>query len=379
MRRLLLILIAAVPLAAQEPAGAAKPRLELADTARRSAPKAAPAARDSNVDAVKARIRSSFVRRQTLLGLVLYAPSFASTVTDRSVPWTAAYLVASGGSFFAAMELSRDIQITEGMELLAMYAPIQGAAIGGALQYALTGDGKIAPGIFVGSVLGTTGALTLGRRLTTGAAMASVIGANVAAAYAAGTMYALDANYHGDRARAAVGAGAALAGMQLGAMYATYAPYNITAGDVRAMMVSALVGTAAGGAFVANGHPGHKETTLAMMGGSLAGLVAGDRLLVRKYDHTRGEAALVGMGALAGSLMGSGVAVIVGSSARFNAATAGLGAAGAAGGMWMAERWLGSHPDAGRRLAGRLQFAPQGLALAAARVPGTYSLARLTF
>lgn len=385
MRPLLVLLLAAAPLAAQVPTGPAKPRLELSDTTRRipeprtERPRPQATAKDSNVVAVKTRFRSAFVRRQTMLGLALYAPSFASTVTTKPVPWTAAYLVMAGGSFFAAMELSHDLQITDGMETLAAVAPIQGAAIGGALQYGLTGNGKLAPGIFFGSVLGTAGALTLGSRLTPGAASAAIIGANAAAAFAAGTMYAFDEKYTGDRTRAVVAAGAALAGMQLGAMYATYSPYNITAGDVHTMLVSTLVGTAAAGAFVSNGHPGHKTTTLALEGGALAGLIAGDRLLVRRYDHTRGEATLVGLGALAGGLMGGGVSVIVGSSARFNAATAGLGAIGATGGMWMVERWLGAHPDAGRRLADRITIAPQGLALAAARVPGTYSLARVTF
>jgi hypothetical protein len=77
--------------------------------------------------------------------------------------------------------------------------------------------------------------------------------------------------------------------------------------------------------------------------------------------------------------MGGGVAVLVGSSDRFNAATAALGAAGAVGGVWMVERWMGSRPDAGRRLSERLTVTPQSLALAAAGVPGTHSLVRFTF
>lgn len=385
MRPSLLLLLISLPVAAQVPTGASKPRLELADTARRvpqtpsARPAPKPAVRDTGVAAVRALVRSSFVRRQMLLGITLYGPSFAATVSNKPVPATAAYLVMAGGSFFAAAEIARDIKITEGMELLATLAPIQGAAIGASLQYAITGKKELAPGIFFGSVLGTTGALTLGRRLTTGAAMASVVGANAMAGLAMGTLYAFDEHYTGDRTRAAIGAGAAVAGMQLGAMYATYAPYNITAGDVQAMMTASLIGTAAAGASVANGHPGHKASTLAMMGGAVAGAVVGDRLLVRRVDHTRSEASLVGAGAIAGALMGSGVAVMVGSSARFNAATAGLGAAGAAGGVWMAERWLGARPDAGRRLGARLTVAPQSLAMVAAKVPGTYSLVTLTF
>jgi len=385
MRLLSLAFLFALPLAGQVPAGAPKPRLELADTARRvpmppaARPIPAPAVRDTGVAAVRTLLRSSFVRRQGLLGVVLYGPSFAMTVADKPVPMTAAYLVMAGGSFLAAAEIARDLQITDGMELLATVAPIEGGAIGAALQYAATGSKDVAPGVFFGSMLGTTGALTLGRRLSTGAAMASVAGANVAALLAMGTMYAFDEHYTQDRTRAGVGAGAAIAGMQLGAMYATYASYNITAGDVQTLWTSSLIGAAGGGALVANGHPGHKKTTLAFMGGAVAGLAAGDRLLVRRIDHSRGDAMLVGAGAVAGALMGSGIAVIVGSSARYNAATAGLGAAGAVGGVWMAERWLGARPDAGRRLGARLTVSPGSLAFAAARVPGTYSIMRFAF
>jgi hypothetical protein len=206
-----------------------------------------------------------------------------------------------------------------------------------------------------------------------------MFGADAAAALAMGTAYAFDADYQNSRTTAAAAAGAAVVGMQLGAMYATYAKYNVTAGDVQTLWTSSLIGAAAGGAFVANGHPGHKASTLALMGGAVAGLAAGDRLLVRRFDHTRAEGSLVALGGLAGALMGGGVAVLVGSSARFNAVTAGLGAVGAAGGVWMAERWLGAHPDGGRRIGERLTVTPQALAFAAARRPGTYSLMRFTF
>jgi hypothetical protein len=108
-------------------------------------------------------------------------------------------------------------------------------------------------------------------------------------------------------------------------------------------------------------------------------MLAGDRLLVRRIDHSRGEATLVGLGGLAGALMGGGVAVLVGASDRFNAATAGLGAAGAVGGVWLVERWMGSRPDAGRRLGARLTVDPQALAMVAARAPGAHSLVRLSF
>lgn len=383
--RLLFTLIFALPLAAQNPAGQPKPRLELADSARKApvpviATAPLPAVpSDTGVAGMKRMLRTSFVRNQTLLGIGLYGPSFAATVTDAAVPAAAAYLVMAGGSFFAAAELSRDLQITDGMELLATRAPLRGGAIGAALQYAMTGKKDYAAGVFFGSMLGTTGALTLGKRLGPGAAMASMFGADAAAVLAVSTMYALDSDTGHTRGRATAGAVAAVAGMQLGAMYAAYAPYNVTAGDVQTLWITSLIGAAAAGTAVANGAPGTRISVFTFLGGGLAGLVAGDRLLVRRFDHSRSEGSLVSVAGVAGALMGGGVAVLVGSSARFNGATAALGAVGAAGGVVMAERWLGARPDAGRRLSQRLTFAPQSLALAVAGLPGTYSIVSYSF
>jgi hypothetical protein len=391
IRPLAFLLLLAAPLAAQAPAGQPKPRLELADSARRaptaetprttvaaSAPRPVHSRADSTTG-LRRLFSQRFVRNQALLGIGLYGPSFALTVAKDPVPATAAYLVMAGGSFFAAAELSRDLTITEGMEMLATHMPIRGAAIGAALQYALTGRHEYAPGIFFGSILGTTGALTLGQRLTPGAAMASIFGADAGAALAMATIYAFKSDTGSARGRAAAGAGAALAGMQLGAMYASYAKYNVTAGDVQTLWTSSAIGAVAAGAAVANGHPGTKKATLTLIGGSLAGLVAGDRFLVRRFDHTPSEGALVGVAGTAGALMGGGVAVLAGAGARFNAATAALGAAGAVGGVVMAERWMAVRPDGARKLARRVTFTPQSLAFAAARVPGTYSIASFSF
>lgn len=382
MRSIVLLLcVLALPMQAQEPAGAPKPRLELADTVRRATttrPAYAPV-RDTGVTAVKRLVNSSFVGTQTLLGALLYAPSFAATVANKPVTWSAAYVVMLGGTFFAAAEIAHDWPISKSTEMLALAAPLQGAAVGAALNYAATGDHRLAPGMFFGSTLGTAWALTLGRRLTPGAAIAAFTGSDLAAGMAVATSYALQNDRSNDRARLGAGAAAALAGLQLGAMYGAYAPYHVTVGDVQTLWTTAAIGGIAGGAFVANGDPGRRASTLAVEGGALAGLLVGDRLLVRRVDHTPGEAAVVGAAATAGALMGGGVAVLVGSSARFNAATAALGAAGAAGGVFMAERWMGRRPDAGRRFSERLTVSPQALALAAARVPGTHSLLSVSF
>ena len=60
--------------------------------------------------------RNAFIRNQTLLGLVVYAPAFAGAVGDNGAGYTAAYLVVAGGSFFAASEISRRISISTAAE-----------------------------------------------------------------------------------------------------------------------------------------------------------------------------------------------------------------------------------------------------------------------
>jgi len=389
-----LLFVVVLPLSAQEPAGTPKPRLELADSTRRppvARPTPAPApVRDTGVTAVKRLVSSSFVRTQTVLGAALYAPSFAAVVADKPVTWSAAYVVMLGGTFFAAAEIARDWPLSKSTEMLALAAPLQGAAVGAAINYAATGDHRLAPGVFFGSTLGTAWALTLGRRLTPGAAVAAFTASDAAAGMAIATVHAFQTPLaipastvpnarRNDRVRVGVAAASALAGLQLGAMYGQYAPYQVTVGDVQTLWTTAAIGGVAGGAFVANGHPARRTTTLAVEGGALAGLLVGDRLLVRRFDHAPSEAALIGMAGTAGALMGGGVAVLVGASARFNAATAALGAAGATGGVFLAERWMAKRPDAGRRISDHVTVTPQALAFAAARVPGLHSLARVSF
>lgn len=387
MRQLisLVSLVVASTLSAQAPSGAAKPRPDLRESPAGPTPSVAtpPPQHRVVVDTGRTVRRwmtaTPFVRGQTILSLSLYSPAFAATVSDRAIPRVAAYAVMAGGSIVAARLLARRLEMSDAAALLATRAPIVGAATGATVQYAITGTKDYAAGLFVGSLLGATGALTFGQRLSSGAAMASIFGAEMMTGLSIGTLYAVDEDFHDARTRAAIGAGAAVAGLQLGAMYGTYATYHVTAGDINALWTTSLIGTAAGGAFVANGNPDHRTTAFALLGGTVAGLAAGDYLLVRRVDHTRSQGMLVGAAGAAGALMGGGVAVLIGAGERFNATTAALGAAGAAGGVWAAERLMGKRPDAGQRLGAQLTVNPQALAFVAARVPGTHSLVRFAF
>ena len=94
-------------------------RLELSDTTR-SAPRAeppragavprapglaVPARPDAPARRGESVLHKSFVRDQTALGLLVYAPSFAAAVTGNAVAWTATWVVVGGGTYFAASQL----------------------------------------------------------------------------------------------------------------------------------------------------------------------------------------------------------------------------------------------------------------------------------
>ncbi len=170
---------------------------------------------------------------------------------------------------------------------------------------------------------------------------------------------------------------AGLAGYPLGLFYSRHVPYNVTAGDVRALAVSGIVGALATSPFLAGSDYSESTIALTLTGGALAGLVVGDRLLVRRFDHNTAEGTLLALGAGAGGLMGAGVATLV--KREGNGVLVGsLATVGAIAGMTISEWLLLPNPDA-RRLAGGLSINTFGLALAAAGIPGEHALLRLTF
>src|SRR5690606_30807398 len=95
----------------------------------------------------------------------------------------AAYLVMAGGSFFAAAELSRRLEITEAQRLLATRMAWRGA--GTALWIATAPDGhdnRSAAGgaTLLGGLGGTAAGLLVGRGLTPGEAIATTFGHDLA-------------------------------------------------------------------------------------------------------------------------------------------------------------------------------------------------------
>lgn len=380
-------------------AGIPKQRLELADTARGasapstpstlSAPSVAPAGprrpSPATVD-LASGFRSDFVRNQTILGVALYAPALASTIARDGVAWGASYLLVAGGSYVAAAEISRQMKITDPMQHLATWLPVQGAVAG-----AMLGDitdashQNKALSILVGSVGGTAAALWRGRDMNPGEAAATTYGSSALGLVGFGAATAMGLNRETsagatNKTRLVVTLGGMVAGAPLGHAYAALAPYHVTPGDLSAMSAAAGVGMLAGLTAIANidGRT-DRQVASALTVGGIAGLVAGDLLLVRRYDHTAGQGRFVAAGGVAGALMGAGVSLVIsGDDTQWGTLSAALTTAGAAGGILLTQRYALPVADGVMRL-GSLQLNPAAMVAAASGMRGNFALGTFRF
>jgi hypothetical protein len=325
---------------------------------------------------------NAFVRDQTILGLTVYAPSFAYAVTNEAAGRIATYLIVAGASFFGASSYARDFTVSPTQNRLATLGAVHVGAAGYGLAYALgaSDDGQ-AVGIFAGSLAGTAAGLYFGRDMTPAQVAGAAFGADALGLVTAGLNGGAGNFEEGeDRARVAAATivAAAALGTPLGAAYPKLVRYNVTAGDISTLWFTGGLGALGATSLVANEDPTDKEIMLALTGGFALGAVAGDRLLVKRMDHTAGDASLVGLGALAGALMGAGVSVLLDTDRSNDALIAGLATLGGVGGIAAAEYYAAPRADAGR-LATRIQFSPTGLAMVAARQRGVHPIVSVTF
>jgi len=388
-RAALCLVVAPIALGAQS----APRRLELADSARNVTRNAAgnagnddrpaPVPRAANAGTprrIEAAVRNvNFMRDQTVLGAMVYAPAFALTVARNGVPAIATYLVVATGTYFASADYARFHEVSATASDFATGGALRGALAGWAIAQASHADVHgTAGGVFIGSFAGMVGGLVAGGRMTDGEAAATRFGGDLLAAIGYGFGSA-GAGSRAGRDGGVAAVGAALVGLPLGHWYASRAAYRVTSGDVSTLWTSAGIGAAAAGAFVANGSPSKTTVAAALAGGALLGAFAGDRFLVRSYDHSLEEGQVVALGAAAGGVMGAGLGMLTAAThQRMSGVTVGFGAVGAIGGLVLAERYLVPHADAGRAL-GRLELNPAGVLAAASRQPGAYPLARWTF
>lgn len=335
------------------------------------------------------RVRNAFVRDQTILGLVMYGPSFAAMVGNNGITGTAGYLVMAGGTFFAAAEIARRMDMSEAQQLLSTRMAARTGL--GALYVATAHDGPnnastVGAATLLGGFVGTGLGLAIGNGLTPGEAIATTFGHDLAFLSSAAITYAIDPSSSNDtgisdQSRAIIHTASGWAGYALGRYYAGNVPYNVTAGDVTSLWLGAAIGATATGALIAQSGPSDQAIALTTVGGALLGSFAADRILVRRYDHTRSEGNLLALGGVAGGLMGIGVGVLVAGEAESGESlTLGLAAAGATVGVLLTERYMQPRGDAGRTFRlGSLSVDPVGFASIASGLPGRHSLMRLTF
>lgn len=332
-------------------------------------------------------LRARFVRDQTILGLAVYGPAFATMVGRDGVTGTAGYLVMAGGTFFAAAELTRRVRITEARSLMSSAMALRGA--GSALLITTQSDMDVRPGagiVLLGALAGTGSGLYFGGGLTGGEAAATVMGHDLAMGTAIALTFAGDADPFDssgvDPMTAAVGwTAAGLGGYFGGRWYAGVAKHNLTVGDLQTLWTGATIGALGAGATIASSSPSNEVVATTLLAGGWLGVVLTERTLVRRYDHTRGEANLVALGGAAGALMGMGVGILIaGEADRGESLTLGFATLGAVGGVAMSERYLQPDRDAGRLAwLERLRITPGALAAAAMGAPGKHTLLSFTF
>lgn len=333
-------------------------------------------------------LRAAFVRTQLILGLAAYGPSFAVMLGDEPATRLAAYLVMAGGSFFAATEVTRQVEITPARQVLssrmAWRGTVNGLLLGNAASMP---EREIAALTLIGGLGGTATGLLMGRDLTEGEAVAAVVGHDLVAASAYALTWVFDPK-EGDgkglssSARIAIPLVLGWGGYAIGRSWAGNASYEVTAGDALLLWLGAGIGAAGASTFIVESDPNTQTVAGTLLAGGLAGVWAADRFLVRKFDHARSEGVLLASGAGAGALMGIGLGVLVSGNAERNSApTMAFATLGAIGGVWLTGRYAQPAADEGRRYeyGSRIQLNPAGAVAVAAKAPGLHPLVRITF
>ncbi|MBX3134201.1 MAG: hypothetical protein KF689_12540 [Gemmatimonadaceae bacterium] len=333
-------------------------------------------------------MRSAFVRTQLVLGLAAYGPAFAVMLGDEPATRVAAYMVMAGGSFFAASELARQVEVTPARQVLssrmAWRGTINGLLLGNAASMP---QREVAALTLIGGLSGTAAGLMIGGGLTEGEAVAAVVGHDLVAASAYALTWVFDPK-EGDgeglsySARIAIPLVLGWGGYALGRSWAGNAAYEVTAGDAMLLWLGAGIGMTGASTFLVGQSPSTPVVAGSLLAGGLVGVWGADRLLVRKYDHSRSEGLLLASGAGAGALMGIGLGVLISGEADRNAApTMAFATMGAIGGAWLTSRYAQPALDERRRYeyGSRIQLNPAGAVAVAAKAPGIHPLLRITF
>jgi hypothetical protein len=336
--------------------------------------------------------RNAFVRNQTVLGILLYGPTFAGAFSDNSAAATAGYLVVAGGTFFAASEISRRLLITRAQSDLSTNMGHNIALAGWATMYLIGSNDKAqSAGAFVGGISGAALALRVARHMTEADAIGAGFGSNISALIALGTVEAIrgdrgcaqptagtdDCGRISDKAEVVTILAAGLVGYPLGVLYPRNATYNVTPGDIQTLYAATGLGILAGVSFLPES-PKRSAAWFAGTAGGVVGMIAGDRFLVQRYDHSRGQGGLITLGTFAGGLMGAGVAAVFDTDLSNPPLVFGAATIGGLIGLIATEKYADAGSDAGRRGA-RISFNSASILSIATRTPGNHSLLNVRF
>src|SRR3954469_25431321 len=347
----------------------------------------------ADVIAARNDARNAFVKNQTILGLLVYGPSFAGAIADNGAGATAGYLVVAGGTFFAASEISRRTFISRAQSDLAFNMGHNGALAGWATMYAIGAtDRAQAAGTFVGGLTGSALALTIARHMTEADPVGAAFDSDVGALIGWGTAEAIrgpdvcrpDASGFlycerklSDEAEVLMVLGSGIVGYPFGLLYPRNARYHVTPGDIETLWGTTLLGMSTAGAFL-GAHSSGRAVASTLTAGGVLGIIAGDRFIVRRYDHSRTDGGRVVLGTVAGGLMGAGIAALIDNDNPGPHLVLGLASVGGLAGIVATERYLDPSPDAGPPRF-RVTFNPMAVGLLAARTPGNHSLINVRF
>ncbi|HEV7595021.1 MAG TPA: hypothetical protein VGO33_08485 [Gemmatimonadaceae bacterium] len=338
--------------------------------------------------------RNAFVRSQTLLGLLVYGPTFAGAMSDNSAAATAGYLVVAGGTFFAASEIARRTSISRAQSDLALNMGRNGALAGWAATYVLgAGNRSQSGGAFVGGLTGATLGVAIGRNMTEADAVGAAFGSDIGALIGWGTMESLKGKQTCNvnpgvsvkctrnlsaRTEVTMVLASGIIGYPMGVLYPRNAHYNVTPGDIQTLWGSTLIGMAASGALFIDRNTSTRTVAASLTAGGVVGIIAGDRFLVQRYDHSRTDAGRVVLGTIAGGLFGAGIASIPNTRNPDPRLVLGLASVGGLIGIIATERYLDPSSDAGQPRI-RVTFNPAGIVGLATRASGNHSLLNVRF
>jgi hypothetical protein len=339
--------------------------------------------------------RNAFVKNQTILGLLVYGPTFAGAMSDNSAAATAGYLVVAGGTFFAASEIARRTSISRAQSDVATNMGHNGALAGWATMYVLHASNHAqSGGAFVGGLAGATLGVAIGRDMTEADAVGAAFGSDIGALIGWGTTEAIRGREtctqpnqilppncvrsFSNRAEVTLVLASGIIGYPMGVLYPRNAHYNVTPGDIQTLWGTTLLGMATSGALFIGHNPSSRTVATSLTAGGVVGIIAGDRFLVQRYDHSRTDGSRVVLGTIAGGLMGAGIATIPNARNPDPHLVLGLASVGGLIGITATEHYLNPGSDAGRPRI-RVTFNPAGIVGLATRAQGNYSLLNVRF